>query len=240
VSKAVAPAIGLASLLFAAVGAHAQLIQRNPAAARAALDDVLALPMFNEQDWISMLPVWLVPVALLIKALVEFIWNVMRWPIDRLLDLLARLVDEAVRRPVVLLLAVLAIAGLALLYQRGLRSAIVRQVEIPGSDQPLPPTANEALALAARQAAAGRYREACHFVLLSSLLAIEERGHARFDPSATNREHLAKLAGWPPLARALERVVGRFDRVWYGQGEVSESDYRDLLNLATSVAEAAA
>src|SRR5207249_6820798 len=57
VSKAVAAAIALASLLFAAVGAHAQSIQRNPAAARAALDDVLALPMFNEQDWTSMLPV---------------------------------------------------------------------------------------------------------------------------------------------------------------------------------------
>jgi hypothetical protein len=196
--------------------------------------------MFHEQDWISMLPVWLVPIALLIKALVEFIWNVMRWPIDRLLDLLARLVDEALGGPIVLLLAVLVIAGLAVLYQRGLRSAIVRQVEIPGSDQPLPPSANEALMLAARQAAAGRYREACHFVLLSSLLAIEERGQARFDPAATNREHLAKLAGWPPLARALGRVVARFDRVWYGQSEVSEADYRDLLTLATGVAEAAA
>jgi hypothetical protein len=214
-------------------------IQRDPAAARAILDEVLALPIFQEQDWISSLPPWLIPAALLIKVVIEFIWNAMRWPLDRLWDLVARIVGDVLRGPVVLVLSIVVVAGLTLLYQRGLRSAIVRQAEVPSSDQPLPPTAGEALSLAARQSAAGHYREACHFVLLSTLLAIEERGHARFDPSATNREHLARLATWPPLARALERVVARFDRVWYGQDAVTERDYRDLLSLARGVSEAA-
>ena len=49
-------------------------------------------------------------------------------------------------------------------------------------------TALEALNAAQRQAALGRYREACHFVLLSALLAVDERGDSRFDRSATNRE----------------------------------------------------
>ncbi len=212
----------------------------DPIAARAALDEVLADPVFRGSDWLSILPLWVVPVALVLKVAVEFLWNVMRWPIDRLLDLVVRIVGEVLNGPVVVALGLLVAGGLVLLYQRGLRSAIVRQAEIPRNDEPLPPTASEALTLAARQAAASRYREACHFVLLSTLLAVQERGHARFDPSATNREHLARLAGWPPLARALERVVGRFDRIWYGQDAVSESDYHELLSLADRVAEAAA
>jgi Domain of unknown function (DUF4129) len=213
---------------------------RDPAGARSALADVLAMPAFQEHDWTSAVPSWLLPAALLIKALLEFIWNAMRWPLDRLWDLITRIVGDVLRGPVVLLLALAVVAGLVLLYQRGLRSAIVRQAEIRQSDQPLPPTAGEALALAARHSGAGRYREACHFVLLSTLLAIEERGHTRFDPSATNREHLARLAGLPQLARALGRVVARFDHIWYGQDAASEADYRELLSLATGVSEAAA
>lgn len=211
----------------------------DPTSARAALTDVLALPAFQEHDWLSDLPAWLLPAALVIRAVLEFIWNAMRWPLDRLWDLVARIVGDVLRGPIVVMLALLVVVGLALLYQRGLRSAIVRQAEVSRGDQPLPPTASEALSLAARQSAAGRYREACHFVLLSTLLAIEERGQTRFDPSATNREHLARLAGWPPGARALERVVARFDRIWYGQNAATEADYRELLSLASGVSEAA-
>ena len=229
------------SRLAAANGA-AQTVApaRDPIAARAALDDVLADPVFRERDWLSLLPAWLLPVAIVVKIVLDALWNAMRWPIDRLLDLLTRIIVGVFSGPIVVVLGMLFAGGLVLLYQRGLRSAIVRQAEVAQRDMPMPPSAGEALGLAGRHAAIGQYREACHFVLLSTLLAIEERGHARFDPSATNREHLTKLAGWPPLARALDRVVGRFDRIWYGQDAVSEADYRELLSLADSVAEAAA
>ncbi len=235
------PDLSRARTRFAAALAASPAVQadRDPTSARAALSDVLALSAFQEHDWISDLPAWLVPAALVVKAVLDFIWNAMRWPLDRLLDLIARIVGDVLRGPIVVMLAVLVVLGLALLYQRGLRSAIVRQAEVAGADQPLPPTASEALALAAHRGAAGRYREACHFVLLSTLLAIEERGQTRFDPSATNREHLAKLAGWPPVARALERVVARFDHIWYGQNAATEADYRELLSLASGVSEVA-
>ena len=236
-----APPLAILSLLgvsFQSTPAQSA-IQRDPAVARGILNEVLALPVFQEQDWISLLPQWLVPAALLLKLVLDIIWNAMRWPVDRLVDLVTRLVGEVMRGPVVVVLALLVIVGLALLYQRGLRASIVRQAEVRAEDRPLPPTANEALSLAAREANAGHYRVACHFVLLSTLLAIEERGQARFDPSATNREHLALLAGWPRVARALERVVARFDRVWYGQDDVTERDYRDLLALADGVVSAA-
>jgi hypothetical protein len=98
---------------------------------------------------------------------------------------------------------------------------------------------SEALARAAAQSAAGHYREACHFVLMATLLSIEERGQIRFDPAATNREHLTRLAALPAVARALDLVVARFDRIWYGQAWVSETDYRDLLSLSRRVAQAA-
>ena len=231
-------AAGLLSV--SSVHAQSATIQRDPAAARALLNEVLALPVFKEeQDWIALLPSWLVPVALLAKVLVELLWNAMRWPFDRLVDLLTSVLGEVLRGPTVVALALIVIVGLVLLYQRGLRSAIVRQAEIEDESRSLPPTAHEALLLASREANAGRYREACHFVLLSTLLSIEERGHARFDPAATNREHLSKLAGLPPVARALEQVVTRFDRVWYGQESATNADYRELLVLADRVAEAA-
>jgi len=241
VIRRIATVVGAVGLLFPA-DAFAQGIgpQRDPTAARRQLDEVLALPVFKGQDWIDALPGWLVPAALLVRALVELVWNVVRWPFDRFIDFITRLVGDVLRGPVVVVLALLVIAGLVLLYQRGLRSAIVRQAEVRAEDGPLPPTAAEAISLASREANAGRYREACHFVLLSALLQIEERGAARFDPSATNREHLARVARAPRLAGALERVVARFDRVWYGQDNVTEADYRELLALAGGVAQVTA
>lgn len=226
---------------FAAANDAAQSVRpaRDPVAALAALDDVLGDPIFQERDWLALLPAWLLPAAIFVEIVLDALWNAVRWPVDRLLDLLTRIISGVLGGPIVIALGVLLIGGLILLYQRGLRSAIVRQAEVARSDMPIPPSASEALGLAGRHAAVGEYREACHFVLLSTLLAIEERGHARFDPAATNREHLARLAGWPPLARSLDRVVGRFDRIWYGQDAVTEADYRDLLSLADGVAKAA-
>jgi hypothetical protein len=84
----------------------------------------------------------------------------------------------------------------------------------------------------------GRYREACHFVLTATLLWLEEHTGANFDPAATNREHLARVANQPLVAAALAPVVNYFDRLWYGQESVAETDYRELLGLAARVREA--
>ncbi|MBI4492986.1 MAG: DUF4129 domain-containing protein [Chloroflexi bacterium] len=207
-------------------------------AARSSLDRILSNPPFKSPSVQSLLPSWLVPVAVLIDAAARVVWNLVRWPFDRLLDLLRWVFTEVVSGPAALALGLLAIAGLVLLYRRGLRAALVAQAEVAASDEPLPPTAAEALAAAQRYAAAGQYREACHFVLLSALLSIEAQGWARLDRAATNREHLARLATQPSVAAALAPVVARFDRLWYGQDTVTDADYRELLRLAGRVREA--
>ncbi len=209
----------------------------NPEAARAALDQVLLEPRFHPTTWRDLTPGWLLPVVLLVIALLEWSWNIVRWPVDRLLDLLPHLLTS----PLIVVLALAAIVGIVLLYRAGLRAALVRQAEIDAGPDALPPTAVEALAAAQRQAAVGRYREACHFVLLSTLLGIEEHGEARFDPSATNREHLRRAnAAGPAVGRALSPLVAAFDEIWYGGDAVTETNYRGLIELAVHVREAAA
>jgi hypothetical protein len=209
-------------------------------AASDALDRVLNSPPFSSWSWLALVPAVLLPVALLVQHVAEAIWNAMRWPFDRVLDLLNRLFEGLFYTPAVPALAFLATVLLVLLYRRGLRSAIVAQAEIASSPAELPPTAAEALAAAQRDAAEGRYRDASHFVFLSTLLWLEERGQARFTPAATNREYLAQIAAQPGVAAALAPVVARFDRMWYGQDGVDDADYHDLLAAATHLREAAA
>src|SRR5581483_1602982 len=146
-------------------------------ALRSGLQNVLADPRFHPGDWQDFVPAWLLPVALLVQELLRRLWDLVRWPVDRLLDLIARTFSS----PVVVLLWIAAALGIVALYRAGIRSALVRQAEIAVAAEPLPPTAAEALTAAQRQASLGRYREACHFVLLFTLLWIEERGEARFD-----------------------------------------------------------
>jgi hypothetical protein len=203
--------------------------------ARGLLAEVLADPRFHQQSWLDPVPGWLLPAVLIVKQLLDLVWNMARWPVDRLLDLIGELLDS----PLMILLGLAAIIGIIMLYRGAVRSALVRQAEIDLPLGPLPPSAAEALIAAQREATLGRYREACHFVLLSTLLWIEEYGDARFDPSATNREHLrrAQAAAHPTIARALGPLVAAFDRLWYGTGAVTEADYRRLLDLAGRVRE---
>jgi hypothetical protein len=199
-----------------------------PADAHATLVRILNDPPFQTFSWLQALPSWLVPVVLTIGALLELVWRLVRWPFDRLLDLLGLVLGG----PAVLVLAIAVVVGVVLLYRWAIRSAIVRQAEVEPPPIESPPTAVEALSLAQRRAGEGRYREACHFVLLSTLLWLEERGRTRFEPSATNREHLNRLAAEPSLAGALRPIVARFDRLWYGQDAVTDADYQDLLSMA--------
>lgn len=205
----------------------------DPTRARATLFDVLADPRFHEGDWSSLIPGWLLPAVLLLEGLKTLIWNVVRWPFDRFLDLL----DHFVRGPGILAVVILIVAAVLLILRRGVRSALVRQAEIGFDSLALPPTAAEALTAAQERAARGHYRDACHYVFLSTLLWIEEHSQTRFEPAATNREHLTRVSEAPAVRAALAPVVARFDRLWYGQDAVTEADYRVLLQLAGAVRE---
>jgi hypothetical protein len=63
---------------------------------------------------------------------------------------------------------------------------------------------------------------------------------ARFDRSATNREQVAQLASVGRavdgrLIDALQLIVRRFDRIWYGQPFATDADFDELLLLASRV-----
>ena len=64
------------------------------------------------------------------------------------------------------------------------------------------------------------------------LLWIEEHGQTRFERSATNWEHLQRLDPTSPAGLHSADSIDRFDRLWYGQADVSSEDYRDLEELA--------
>ncbi len=203
--------------------------------ARQQLTNVLADPRFHPRTWLDYVPAFLVPLALALAAVVRFVSSVISWPFDRLAELLLKVLSSRWFGRAALVGAVAIAGGLVWLYRRGLGSALVRQAEVARPAAELPTTSPEALRAARDHAFAGRYRDACHYVLLSTMLWIEERGVTRFDRAATNREHLDRLsaaASSPDLARALGPLVARFDRVWYGQATVSNADYEDLLALA--------
>jgi hypothetical protein len=212
-------------------------VPADPAQARAQLTDVLADRRFQPANWHEIVPGWLLPAVIIVERLFQLIWNIVRWPFDRLLDLLGNLL----RSPIMIPLGLAAAIGIVLLYRTAIRAAIVRQAEIALPNEPLPLTAMEALAAAQREATLGRYREASHFLLLSTLLWVQEHEAARFDPSSTNREHLhrAQATAPPAVAQALAPLVAAFDNLWYGTGAVTEADYRSLLDLAARVRETA-
>jgi hypothetical protein len=208
--------------------------------ARARLGEVLADPRFHPRTLLDLVPGFLLPLAIFVVDLANVIASIVRWPFDRLFDLLGDFVDSQFFRPAMAIGAIGVVGGLVLLYRRGLRAALIAQAEAAAQPLALPPTSAEALAAAREKAQIGDYRAACHFVFLSTLLAIEERGVAHFDRSATNREHLARLAREPAgsaaeLGRALAPIVARFDRLWYGQATVTAADYQDLLALAEQI-----
>jgi hypothetical protein len=203
------------------------------AGGRAALDQILADPRFHPVDWISLLPAWLIPLAV-------FVNNLITWIGDQIDTLLEIVLSSRAFAYTLAVLAVAAAAAVAVLYRAGLRASLVRQAETPLSALPLPPTAAEALREAREQAVAARYRDACHHALLGALLSIEEQDGVHFDRSATNREHLRRIAGEPghvPPAHtaALERIVARFDPLWYGQVVVTREEFDAIMALAESI-----
>jgi hypothetical protein len=209
--------------------------QVDAIAARADLAEILTSPPIKPVDWLAFLPAWMAPVVRTMLEVLQTVFRVVTWPLERLYELAGKIFDLILLSPLVLVLSVAIGLALILLYRWGIRSAIVAQTEIAPPSGVLPPTAGEAMAGAQRLAAEGQFREACHYVFLSTLLWIEENGTVHFDPTATNREHLARVAATPELVRVLRPVVHRFDQLWYGQESVTVADYRELLSLAGSV-----
>jgi hypothetical protein len=78
---------------------------------------------------------------------------------------------------------------------------------------------------ALRLAEGGSFREAIRFRFISVLLEGNERGWWVYEAQATNREHLARLQPGSRRRHAMERLVGLYERVWYGLARAEEKDF---------------
>jgi hypothetical protein len=89
----------------------------------------------------------------------------------------------------------------------------------PGS--PAPPAApDQLLALAEEYAAAGRYSEAMHLVLLAATAMLRA-------PDSLTSWELLKTASLAPAARqALRTLIARVERAWFGKQPAGTEDYQ--------------
>ncbi|HXG65197.1 MAG TPA: DUF4129 domain-containing protein [Blastocatellia bacterium] len=81
--------------------------------------------------------------------------------------------------------------------------------------------ANEAIA-AAR---AGDFRTAVRRLYISLLYELAERNLLELEAQATNREYLARVSRYAPLAAPMRYLTDRFDYVWYGMFPSTEEDF---------------
>jgi hypothetical protein len=85
---------------------------------------------------------------------------------------------------------------------------------------------------ARRAAAAGRWREAVHFVYWASISRLESKRLWPADRARTPREYLALVADEDPRRAGLATLTGSFERIWYGGRAAGEGDYRAAERLA--------
>jgi hypothetical protein len=134
--------------------------------------------------------------------------------------------------PLELLLRILLWAGLAVLtllvvawiVRRLPRFARDVAVVDPAGDAPVPIPIASAEALAA----AGRYREAIHALLLQTLEALSRA--ARLAPSLTSREIVARVPVPPRAREALDGLVDAVEVTYFGGQDPAEPDYRACLD----------
>jgi len=90
----------------------------------------------------------------------------------------------------------------------------------------------QALAAARELAAAGRLAEAMHALYRATLLWLDERGQARFDPSKTAGDYRRELSP-PELRRGFAAMVEAFDPVAWG-GRAPRRDSWERMRSAAS------
>jgi hypothetical protein len=152
--------------------------------------------------------------------------NPLREWLDKLLGALPDLPGMALLGKLLLIGAVVALAGVVAYLIAGLRGSFVARAGVDQAgetDGVL--TAGQALSRSRDLARAGDYRTAVRLLYLSTLLRLEERNLLRYDRTLTNREYLGQVAGHPALAAGLRPVVDTFDEVWYGEVQPDAARY---------------
>lgn len=192
----------------------------------ATLDHVLRDPRFHPyQNPIERLRQWIG----------EQINGVVNWIIRKLIRVGVGAADAPLLAHILLALLLLGtIAGLIYLIARGALKRIVTEVgpDAKGDD---PTTARAASALLHDYVSAGDWRTALRYLLLGTLLELQEQGILELRPGLTNREYLRGLQSdirSGPLREPLSAVIDAFDRSWYGHLPLTGDDYRRCVREA--------
>jgi len=111
---------------------------------------------------------------------------------------------------------------------------------IPEQDAPAPDSASARdwqlwLEDARKAAAAGRWRDAVHFVYWAAISRLESKRLWPADRARTPREYLALVAEDDPRKAGLTTLTRSFERIWYGGRDAGEGDYRAAEQTATSL-----
>lgn len=91
------------------------------------------------------------------------------------------------------------------------------------------------MADARQAAAAGRWREAIHFLYWAAISRLESKRLWPADRARTPREYLALVAGDDARRGPLAALTGDFERIWYGGRAAGESDYRKAEEVAAGL-----
>lgn len=173
--------------------------------------------------------------------------------INRLLDAIARFLQSllpggpSASLPTFLFAVIflVIVAAAAVLVARAvLRRTVVAPADRDEEDEPR--TSVAADERVGQYLAAGNFRLALRYLLLSTLLQLQDLRVLRLRPGVTNREYLRALerdlAGNAGIAGPMGEVIEVFDRTWYGHMPIDRSEYercRELAAMAVGAAERA-
>jgi hypothetical protein len=140
---------------------------------------------------------------------------------------------------IVIGLAVMAVVALLLSWLAEARLAgrplVVPAASARPGSAPVSATPDQLLALADEYAAAGQFPEAMHQVLLAATAMLQA------PDSLTSWELLRASSLAPPARRALQKLISRVERAWFGKQPAGPEDYRSARGIfGEFAAEAAA
>ncbi|MGD8923787.1 MAG: DUF4129 domain-containing protein [Syntrophobacterales bacterium] len=77
----------------------------------------------------------------------------------------------------------------------------------------------------------GRFREAIRFLFISVLVEGHQKGWWVYESEATNREHLAQVDDQAERREALQRLIDRYEKAWYGLGHPGKEEFQHCEQL---------
>ncbi len=78
-----------------------------------------------------------------------------------------------------------------------------------------------------KKARQGAFREAIRSLFISVLMEGDLKGWWVYEPEATNREHLARVRDHAERHKALQKLMERYERAWYGLRHPGEKEFQD-------------